>query len=152
MFQAVFRTLLWRYKDIFIANACIMKSFCIVLLVSIISFSCTKEAVESTTSFQGIALHSSNNEPITEGYINITGYENTAIIGPDRNRYKSAHVINADGSFNFEVTIPDNVDYLIIGVTIPAELFLITECKPVSCSGLKPGKDYLDLVLLARPL
>ena len=128
-----------------------MRSFLIVFLISIVSYSCTKEAVENTTAFQGIALHSSNNEPITEGQITITGYEDTAFIGADRNRFKSAHTINADGSFNFEVITPENVDYLVVGGAIPA-FFSTTECTPVSCSGLKPGKDYSDLVLIATSI
>jgi hypothetical protein len=128
-----------------------MKSFFIVFLISVVSCSCTKEAVENTSAFEGMALHSQNNEPITKGYINITGYENTGFLEPDRKEFKSAYAINADGSFNFEITTPENVDYLIIEVAIP-EFFTTTECNPVSCRGLKPGKDYSDLVLIATSI
>ncbi len=122
-----------------------MKQFYIVFLVTFIVYSCTKEAKNSAT-IKGIALISSSNEPVSEGNIIITGYENTSFLGRDRLILSSATTTNTDGSFNLQLTTPKNVDYLIIEVKIP-EFFTTTACYPISCSELKPGKDYSDLIL-----
>ena len=122
-----------------------MKQFYIVFLVTFIVYSCTKEAKNSAT-IKGIALISSSNEPVSEGNIIITGYENTSFLGRDRLILSSATTTNTDGSFNLQLTTPKNVDYLIIEVKI-SEFFTTTACYPISCSELKPGKDYSDLIL-----
>jgi len=125
-----------------------MKSFYIVVLVAMILCSCTKNADETITTFKGVALISSTNEPVTEGNIAIIGYEDTSFIGPDRQTFSSATSTNADGTFNVQVTTSANVDYLVIQVQIPGG-FSTTVCNPISCSGIKPGKDYSDLTLYA---
>ncbi|MGB5376969.1 hypothetical protein [Muriicola sp.] len=124
-----------------------MKPFYIVFLVIFIVYGCSKEEVENITTLTGIALISSNREPVSGGNIIITGYEDTALFGNnDRQRFSSASTTNTDGSFKLQVTTPENVDYLIIQCKIPG-FFTTTECNPISCSGLKPGGDYSDLIL-----
>lgn len=123
-----------------------MKSFYSLLLIAILFYSCSKEDVEPVSSFSGILLNSSNNQPIADGVVTIVGYEDTSLFGTDRQRASTAAITNADGTFALDFTVPGNVDYLLINVKIPGT-FAFTECSPVSCSGLKPGKDYLGLTL-----
>ncbi len=123
-----------------------MKSFCIVFLVALIFCSCTKNEDETITAFKGVALTSSNNEPVSAGYIAIDGYEDTSFFGSDRQTFSSATTTKTDGTFSFQTTTSGNVDYLVIQVKIPGT-FSTTTCGTIFCSDLKPGKDYLDMIL-----
>ncbi|WP_445383269.1 hypothetical protein [Robiginitalea sp. IMCC43444] len=123
-----------------------MKSLFKLILLVLLLCNCSKEDVEPVSSFSGILLNSSTNEPIADGVVNIIGYEDTSLFGTDRQRGSTAAITNTEGAFALDFTVPGNVDYLLIRVKVPG-VFATTECSPVACSGLKPGKDYLGLTL-----
>ncbi|WP_445386057.1 hypothetical protein ACT6NV_04430 [Robiginitalea sp. IMCC44478] len=124
-----------------------MKSLFRLVLLILLLCNCSKEDVEPVSSFSGILLNSSNNQPIADGVVTIIGYEDTSFFDGDRQRFSTASITNASGAFDFDATIPNTVDYLVIRVKIPGDFFTTTECSPVSCSGLKPGKNYKGLTL-----
>lgn len=124
-----------------------MKSYYIVFIATLLVYSCVKED-ENVTTIKGIALNYSNNEPISEGTITITGIDEGAIyihnvIGQ---RFSSTTTINNDGTFYLQLTTPKNEDYLILTVDIRGER-VTTQCRPINCLELKPGMDYLDMIL-----
>jgi hypothetical protein len=123
-----------------------MKSLFRLVLLVLLLCNCSKEDAEPVSSFSGILLNSATNEPIADGVVTIIGYEDTSLFGTDRQRGSTAALTDSGGAFEVGFNIPGNVDYLVIQVKVPGA-FVTTECSPVSCWGLKPGKNYLGLTL-----
>jgi hypothetical protein len=131
-----------------------MKSFFIVFIATLIVYGCTKED-DNITTFEGTVLFCSNKEPVSEGWIEIIGYEKGRfwvgwVLMHYRQNFWSTASINTDGTFNFQITTP-NVDKLSIRVI--KEYGGATMCNGSrdNCHELKPGKDYKDLMLCFTP-
>ena len=118
--------------------------FFLVFLPVFLFHGCTKDGGEQTTSFEGRARYAETGAPVTEGSLQVIGFENTALIGPDRQRFNQFYRIEADGSFRVEVTTEKRVDYLILRLRLDDRLGLTT-CGP-TCQ-FSPGKSYTNLVL-----
>ena len=123
-----------------------MKSLFRIVLVVLLLCSCSKDDVEPVSSFSGILLNNSNNQPIIDGVIRIIGYEGSFFLRDGRQRLNTASRTDSEGRFDFEVTVPDKVGYMIIKVEVPGASVL-ADCSLGGCFGLKPGKDYKGLTL-----
>lgn len=132
-----------------------MKYFLILLLILSLFINCSKDPIERTSAFSGILLNDSNNQSIDEGVINILGFKGqnyawgSTIEGP---WLIASSITEPDGSFDFEATIPQKIEWMRIEVAIPwTAAYSETECRigsPGACS-VEPGKDYRGLRLRA---
>ena len=107
-----------------------MKSSIILLLLSVLLLSCTKDDNDNlTTSFQGIVLKGDTNEPISGGEIKVMGSKNLEFT------YEKFFPIELDGTFNIRITT-DNVSLFLLSM----------EGFYVSCSGPSTISQYCTLM------